>query len=326
MSIIVNRLAFLGLALLALIPAAIADVYPSRPVRIIVPNAAGGPTDFLARSIGQKLSARIGQPVVIENRPGAASIVGTETVARSRPDGYTLLLATMGALALNPAIYSKLPYDPAKDLAPVGLISVTSNVLSIRSSLPIHSVAELIAYAKREPDKLTFASVGVGSSSHLAGELLKSIAEIQMRHVPYKAGASIKFDVQEGFVDMAFGPEGSTYRDFKDSGGKRRVLMVTGKSRSALFPDVPTAREAGLEGYEQTIWFGLNAPAGTPAAIIERLNRELNTILETPQMKKELAEDGQSSILMTPAQYDAFVTKEREKWAPIVKAAGARIE
>ena len=161
MSTAFNRLASIGLALLAVAPAAVADNYPSRPVRIVVPDAAGGPTDFLGRSIGQKLSARIGQPVVIENRPGAASIVGAETVARAKADGYTLLLATMGALALNPAIYSKLPYDPAKDFAPVGLISVTSNVLSIRSSLPISSVADLVAYAKREPDKLTFASVGV---------------------------------------------------------------------------------------------------------------------------------------------------------------------
>jgi tripartite-type tricarboxylate transporter receptor subunit TctC len=326
MSTAFNRLASIGLALLAVAPAALADNYPSRPVRIVVPNAAGGPTDFLGRSIGQKLSARIGQPVVIENRPGAASIVGAETVARAKADGYTLLLATMGALALNPAIYSKLPYDPAKDFAPVGLISVTSNVLSIRSSLPISSVADLVAYAKREPDKLTFASVGVGSSSHLAGELFKSIAGVHMRHVPYKAGASIRFDIQEGHVDMSFGPEGSTFRDFKEGGDKRRVLMVTGKTRSALFPDVPTAEEAGLKGYEQTIWFGLNAPAGTPSTVIERLNKELNAILETPQMQKELAADGQSAHPMTPQQYEAFVAQERQKWAPVVRAAGARID
>jgi tripartite-type tricarboxylate transporter receptor subunit TctC len=297
---------------------------PHRRSRAV--RAAGGPTDALARALGEKLGARLGQTVVIENRAGAASIVGAQAVARSQPDGYTLLLSTTGVLALNPSIHAKLPYDAAKDFAPVGLICISSNVLSIRSSLPIKSVADLIAHAKSKPDELTFASPGVGSSSHLAAEMFNAIAGVKLRHIPYKDGSAIKVDVQEGRVDMSFGPEGETYRTVQEHPGKRRVLMVTGATRSPLFPDVPTALEAGLKGYEQSIWFGLNAPAGTPPAVLARLNKELNAVLESPQMQKELTAAGQRAVPMTPQQYEAFSADERRRYAPIIKAAGVRVE
>jgi tripartite-type tricarboxylate transporter receptor subunit TctC len=303
-----------------------ADSYPSKPVRIVVPNAAGGPTDALARSVGEKLAARLGQTVVIENKAGAASIVGAQAVARAQPDGYTLLLSTTGVLALNPSIHAKLPYDAAKDFAPIGLVCQSGNVLSIRSSLPINSVAELVAHARQKPDELTFASTGVGSSSHLAGELFNSIAGVKLRHIPYKDGAAIKVDMHEGRIDMSFGPEGDTYRSLQDNPGKRKVLLVTGATRSPLFPAAPTGAEAGLKGYEQSIWFGLDAPAGTPPAVIERLNKELNAVLQSPQMQKELAAEGQRVTPMTPQQYAAFAAEERRKWAPIIKAAGVRVE
>ena len=321
-----TRFLAIAISLLAASSPARADTYPSKPIKIVVPNAAGGPTDALARAVGEKLAARLGQTVVIENRAGAASIVGAQAVARAQPDGYTLLLSTTGVLALNPNIHAKLPYDAAKDFAPVGLICKSSNVLSIRSSLPIKSVADLVAHAKNRPDELTFASPGVGSSSHLAGELFSSIAGVRLRHIPYKDGAAIKIDVLEGRIDMAFGPEGDTYRALKDHPGGRRVLMVTGSTRSALFPDVPTGAEAGLKGYEQSIWFGLNAPAGTPPAVLERLNKELNAVLESPQMQKELAAEGQRATPMTPQQYEAFAAEERRRYAPIIKAAGVRLD
>jgi tripartite-type tricarboxylate transporter receptor subunit TctC len=299
--------------------------YPERPITLVVPNAPGGPTDAIARSIGLKLSARLGQPVVIDNRGGAGGTIGAETVARAKPDGYTLYLSTTGTLAINPALYEKLRYDAAKDFDPIGLISTTSNVLMVRTDLPAKDVKELIALAKREPGKLTYGSSGSGSSNHLAMELFKTMAGVQITHIPYKAISPLRVDIYEGRIDMVFGVEGTAYKDFGQT-GKTRVVLISGKNRSSLFPEVPTAEEAGLKGYEMTIWFGLNAPAGTPAAAVERLNKELNAILATPEMKKELASDGQVPRPMTPQQYGAFLNQERQKWLPVVKASGAKVE
>ena len=299
--------------------------YPERPITLVVPNAPGGPTDAIARSIGLKLSARLGQPVVIDNRGGAGGTIGAETVARAKPDGYTLYLSTTGTLAINPALYEKLRYDAAKDFDPIGLISTTSNVLMVRTDLPAKDVKELIALAKREPGKLTYGSSGSGSSNHRAMELFKTMAGVQITHIPYKAISPLRVDIYEGRIDMVFGVEGTAYKDFGQT-GKTRVVMISGKNRSSLFPEVPTAEEAGLKGYEMTIWFGLNAPAGTPAAAVERLNKELNAILATPEMKKELASDGQVPRPMTPQQYGAFLNQERQKWLPVVKASGAKVE
>ena len=313
------------LSALALAGPVAADTYPSRPITLVVPNAAGGPTDAIGRSIGQKLSTRLGQTVVIDNRGGAGGTIAAEMVARARPDGYTLFLSTTGTLAINPALYEKLRYDAAKDFDPVGLVSTTSNMLLVNKDLPVKDVRELIALAKREPDKLTYGSSGNGASNHLAAELFKTMAGIQIRHVPYKAAAAIRMDLYEGRIDMVFSPEGNAFHEMARA-GKTRPLMVSGKTRSALFPDVPTAEEIGLKGYDVSIWFGLNAPAGTPPAILERLNKELNAILASPEMKKELATDGQVPRPMTPQQYHAFLQQERQKWIPVVKASGAKLD
>lgn len=322
-----RRLALVGsLAMLALGGAAVAaDAYPVRPITIVVPNAAGGPTDAIARSVGQKLSTRLGQPVVIDNRGGAGGAIGAELVAKAKPDGYTLFLSTTGTLAINPALYPKLRYDAAKDFEPVALLSTTNNVLVVRSDLPVKNVKELIALAKREPDALTYGSSGVGASNHLAAEMFKTMTGTQIRHVPYKAISPLKIDFFEGRIDMLFGTEGTMAQDFVRP-GKARTLLVAGKARSTLMPDVPTADEVGLKGYDVSIWFGINAPAGTPATAVERLNKELNAILATPEMKKELAEDGQVPKPMTAQQYGVFLTQERQKWGPVVKASGATAE
>lgn len=315
-----------SLGMVALTPAvATAEIYPSRPITIVVPNAAGGPTDLLARSIGQKLSARLGQPVVIDCRGGAAGAIASEYVARAKPDGYVLLLATTGPLAINPAIYEKLRYDAKKDFDPVGLISTSSTVLIVRNSLAVKDVKDLIALAKREPDKLTHASSGVGSSNHLAAELFKTMTGIQIRHVPYKAAGNVKIDIWEGRIDMGFAPEGNAMKDYVQP-GKARPLLVSGKTRSELFPEVPTAEEVGLKGYDVSIWFGLVAPAGTPTGVVDRLNKELAAVLATDEQKKELASDGQTPAPMTPQQFGAFLEQERRKWVPIVKASGAKAE
>lgn len=305
--------------------AAAAETYPTRPITIVVPNAAGGPTDLLARSIGQRLSARLGQPVVIDCRGGAAGAIASEYVARAKPDGYTLLLATTGPLAINPAIYDKLRYDAKKDFDPIGLISTSSTVLIVRSSLGVKDVKELVALAKREPDRLTHASSGIGSSNHLAAELFKTMTGTQIRHVPYKAAGNVKIDIWEGRIDMGFAPEGNALKDYVQP-EKARALLVSGKIRSSLFPDVPTAEEVGLMGYDVSIWFGLVAPAGTPAPIVDRVNKELTAVLSTDEQKKELASDGQIPAPMTPQQFGAFLDQERRKWGPIVKASGAKAE
>lgn len=327
MKSLIARITFFGaVSALALTPAlSVASTYPERPITIVVPNAPGGPTDAIARSIGQKLSIRLGQPVVIDNRGGAGGTIGAETVARAKPDGYTLFLATTGTLAINPALYDKLRYDAAKDFDPVGLISSTSNVLVVRSDLPVKDIKDLIDMAKREPDRLTYGSSGSGSSNHLAMEMFKSMTRTQIRHIPYKAISPLRVDLYEGRIDMVFGTEGTALKDFVQN-GKTRAVLISGKNRSSLFPDVPTAEEVGLKGYDVTIWFGLNAPTGTPAAAAERINKELNAILATPEMKKELAADGQTPRPMTPQQYGAFLNAERAKWIPAVKASGAKLD
>lgn len=314
------------LAIAAVGPAfAAGEIYPSRPITIVVPNAAGGPTDLLARSIGQRLSQRLNQVVVVDCRGGAAGAIASEYVARAKPDGYTLLLGTTGPLAVNPGLYDKLRYDAKKDFEPVGLISTSSMVLIVRTSLGINNVKDLVALAKRDPDGLTHASSGIGSSGHLAAELFKMMTGIKMRHVPYKAAVNVKVDMFEGRIDVGFAPEGNALKEFVQP-GKARALMVSGKARSALFPDVPTPDEVGLKGYDTSIWFGLVAPAGTPAPVVERLNRELAAVLAMADQKKDLSEDGQTAAPMSPQEFAAFLDQERRKWLSIVKASGAKAE
>lgn len=278
------------------------DAYPVRPVSIIVPNAAGGPTDAVARALGLKLAARLGQPVIIDNRGGAGGTIAAEAVARAKPDGYTLLFSTTGTLAINPAVYGpKLRYDAAKGFDPVALIASTSNVLVVRAGLQVNNAQDLIALAKRKSDELTYASSGIGASNHLAMELFKTKAGVQIRHIPYKAAGLIHMDLREGRVDMGFGPEASALHDLVEMAGGKAV-MVTGPRRSALFPNVPTAAEIGLKDYNVEIWYGLNAPAGTPPEIVARLNKETLEILSTPEFTKQFLADGLRHDPMTPAQ------------------------
>lgn len=302
-----------------------AQTYPAGPITIVVPNAAGGPTDALARQIGEKLSARLKQPVVIDARGGAAGIIAAEFVAHAKPDGYTLLMATTGPMAINPSMHDKLKYDPQKDFAPIGLISYSSNVLIVRGGLPAKNLRELIALAKREPARLTYGSTGVGSANHLSAEMFKTMTGTEIRHVPYKAAGTLRIDLFEERIDMVLAPEGDAYKNYVQM-GKARALLVSGKARSSLFPDVLTAEEAGLKGYDVTIWFGLAAPAGTPADVVERLNRELAQVLSAPDQVRALAGDGHTIAAMTPRQFGAFMEQERRKWGPVVKASGAKLE
>ena len=326
MKSLIARTAFLAtLAMLALArTAAAADPYPVRPITIVVPNAAGGPTDAVGRWIGQQLSIRLGQPVVIDNKGGAAGVIASEFVARAKPDGYTLMLATTGTQAINPALYEKLRYDVQKDFDPVGLISTSSNVLVVRTDLPVKDVRELIALAKREPGKLTYGSNGSGSSVHLAAEMFKTMTGTQITHVPYKAATALIPDLNEGRIDLTFAPE-SAAKDIVQV-GKVRPLMVSGKARSKLFPQVPTAEEMGLKGYDVTIWFGLVAPAGTPAEAVDRLNKALAQSLAAPEFVNQLASGGNTPHAMTPQQFGTFLAQEYRKWAPVVKASGAKVE
>ena len=314
-----------ALAMLVHSPASIAaDPYPVRPVTIVVPNAAGGPTDFIARAVAEQLTARLGQPIVIDNKGGAAGVIASESVARAKPDGYTLMLATTGTQAVNPALHKNLRYDVQKDFEPVGLISMSSNVLVVRQGLAAKDVRELVALAKREPGKLTYGTTGSGSSAHLAAEMFRAATGTQITHVPYKAAMNGRLDLLEGRIDLTFTPESSA-KDLAKT-GKTRALMVSGKSRSKLFPDVPTADEAGLKGYDVTIWFGLVAPAGTPPEIITRINKALAASLAAPEFEKVMEEAGNTAQPMTPQQFGAFLAQEYRKWGPVVKASGAKVE
>lgn len=304
--------------------AAAADPYPTRPVTIVVPNGPSGPTDKLARSLGQKLALRLGQSVIIDNRGGAGGTIGAESVARARNDGYTFLLATTGTQAIAPALYDKLRYDTEKDFEPVAFLTSTANVVVVRSSLGIKDVHELVALAKREPDRLSYGSSGNGSSNHLAAEMFKSITGTEIKHVPYKAISPLRMDLWEGRIDLVFASEVTALNDFIQP-GKGRALMVSGDTRSALFPNAPSAKEAGMKSYDLSAWWGLMAPAGTPAPIVERMNKELVAILASPEMKKEMVADGQATKAMTPRQFAAFLAQERAKYVPIVKATNAKI-
>jgi tripartite-type tricarboxylate transporter receptor subunit TctC len=298
-----------------------AQKYPSKPIRIVVPYTPGGPTDILARAVGQSMNEAWGQPVIIDNKPGNSGNLGTAQVAKSPADGYTL--ASVGiSYSVAPALDAKLGYDPVKDLTPIALMASVNNLLVVHPSLPAKSVKELIAFAKARPNQVSFASGGPGGAQHLAGELFNSLAGIHMEHIPYKGSAPglvalIGGEVIVGFTDMLI-----TLPHVKS--GKLRALAVTGSTRSNLIPDLPTVNEAGLKGYSVTAWFGLLAPTGTPAEIINQLNAETVKSLKTPQMKERLAAIGADAAAGSTAEFGAFLKNEMTKWAKVVKAAGIR--
>ena len=301
-----------------------AQGYPNHPIRLVVPFPPGGTTDILARAVAQKLTEAMGQSVVLDNRPGAGGNIGADVVAKSAPDGYTLLMGTVGTHAINPSLYAKMPYDHVKDFVPVVLVAGVPNVLVVNPSLPVNSVADLIKLAKAKPGSINFASSGNGTSIHLSGELFKAMAGVDMTHVPYKGSAPALSDLISGQVQVMFDNLPSSLPQIK--AGKLRAIAVTSLKRAPALPDVPTISESGLPGFEASSWFGVLAPAGTPPAVITRLNAEVDKWLQTPEAKEQLLAQGAQAAGDTPEQFAAFIRSETGKWAKVVKASGAKVD
>ncbi len=300
------------------LPAAAAD-YPDRPITLVVPYPAGGGNDVIARLVAAKMSVALGKPIVVENRGGVGSTIGTRYVAKSKADGYTILIAT-SALAINPALYPDVGYDPKKDFAPVGLIATSANLVLVRPSLPVHSMAELFALAKQQPGKLNFASTGTGTSTHLAAELFAAMAGVKITAIPYKGVAPAVTDLLGGHVDLMFCPTASVVGLVRQQ--KLRALAVTGAKRSPLFPDLPTVAETGLRGYAAELHYGIVAPAGTPPPVIAKLNAALNSALADADVQKRLSVDGAQTLPGTPQAYAADISAEQAKWSAILKQSG----
>jgi tripartite-type tricarboxylate transporter receptor subunit TctC len=314
---------FLVSALLCTASAAQTAAYPARPVRFIVPSAAGGGTDIIARAISLKLAESLGQQFVVDNRPGAGQMIGIELAAKAPPDGHTILMAA-STLAINPVMYKKVPYDALRDFAPITQAASLPNVLVVHPSLPVKSIAELIAYAKQRPGQLNFASAGIGTSPQMSIELLKSMAGIDMVHIPYKGTAPGVVDLLAGQVKV-MAPNLLTALPHIKS-GKLRALAVTSSKRSQALPEVPTVAEAGLPGYDSTQWYGVLAPAGTPREIVTRLHDAIARALRDAEVGKRLAADGAEAVGSSPEEFAGFIKSESEKWARVATAAGIKAE
>ena len=308
-----------SLAAAALIATA-QERYPSKPVRIVVPFAPGGSTDIVARYLAERLTATLGQSVVVDNRPGAGGNIGAESVARAASDGHTLLMATTGVMAINQSLYKNMGYDPAKDLEPVSYVASITNVLAVPIDLAANNVQELIALAKAQPGKLSFASSGAGSSTHLSSELFKSMAGIDVLHVPYKGSSQALTDLMAGRVSLIIDNMPSALPFIK--AGRLRALGVSGTKRSPALPELPTIAEAGLRGYESLSWSGIAAPAGTPKEIIARLNREIAAVLAQPDMRQKLADAGADAVGGAPELFAEHIRGEREKWSRLIRERG----
>jgi len=298
--------------------------YPSRPVRLVVPFPPGGPLDIVGRTIAQKLTEAWGQSVVVDNRPGAGGNIGADLVAKSPPDGYTILMGALSTHAVNPSLYAKMPYDAVKDFAPITLVAITPNVLVVNASLPVSSAREFVAYAKANSGKLAFGSGSNGSAGHLAGELFKVETGTDIVHVPYKGGAPATQALLAGDTQFMFDNLANAMPQVK--AGKLKALAVTTAERSKLAPDLPTMAEAGLPGFDISTWFGLLAPAGTPQEVIAKWNAEVTKILNSPDMRERLTAQGAEPAPMTPDQFAAFIRSEIPKYARIVKASGAKVD
>jgi tripartite-type tricarboxylate transporter receptor subunit TctC len=297
--------------------------YPSKPIRLVVPSAAGGSTDTVARLIGNALSANLGVPVVIDDRPGAGGNIAAEIVAAAPPDGYTLLIP-YGGFAINPTLYKKLPFDPIKDFAPVIQICTVTGILVVIPSLPVNSVKELIALAKAKPGQLNFASAGSGTVTQLAGELFKTMAGVDIVHVPYRGSSLALTDLLGGQVQMMFANIPGTLQHVET--GRLRILAVNSATRSPLLPNVPTVAESGLPGYEASTWFGVLAPAATPKETVAKLNTEIARVLGSKDIEAALKSDGAVPVGGSPEQFGTFVRAEIEKWGKVVRASGARAD
>jgi len=303
---------------------ATAQHYPARPIRIVSPFAAGGSTDILARLIGQKLTESWGEPVIVDNRAGAGGIIGSDLVAKAQPDGYTLLLTSTSAHAINPALHRTLPYDPLRDFAAVTQVATGHNILVVHPSVPAKSVQELIALAKSKPGTLTFSSGGNGTPAHIAGELFKSLAKVDMVHVPYKGGGPAAVALLAGEVSLSFGSVTTVLPQVRAN--RLKALAVTGAKRSSMVPELPTIAEAGVPGYALNSWYGVLAPARTPRQIVAKLSTEIVRILNLADVRAKLLQEGVDPEGTTPQEFSAFIRAEVEKWPRLVKAAGARID
>ena len=303
---------------------ALAQAYPTKPVTIIVPFAAGGTTDILARIIGQALTAELGQSVVVDNRAGAGGNIGGQAAAKAAPDGHTLFMGTVGTHAINASLYKKMPFDPVKDFAPLTRVANVPNLLVANPAQPYKSVKDLIAYAKANPGKVNFGSSGNGSSIHLSGELFKSLAKVDMQHAPYKGSAPAVTDLLGNQIGIMFDNMPSAIQHVRS--GKLVPLAVTTAKRSPELPNVPTIAEAGVPGYEATSWFGMFAPAGTPAPVLAKLNAAIVKVLAQPDVKKKINEQGAEVYSETPEQFAAFIQAESVKWGKVVKESGASLD
>jgi len=301
-----------------------AQDYPNKPVRMVVPFPPGGTTDILARAVGQKLSESWGQQVVIDNRGGAGGNIGTDIVAKSPADGYTLLMGTVGTHAINASLYGKLPFDPIKDFAPVTLVASVPNVLVVNSTVDSKSVKELIALAKSKPGQLAFASSGNGTSIHLAGELFKSMTGTAMLHIPYKGSAPAIAELLGGQTNMMFDNLPSAMPHIKS--GRLRALAVTSVRRSPALPDIPTIAETGISGYEASSWFGVLAPAGTPKDVVAKIQADIAKALNAPEIKERLSGQGAEPVGNTPEQFAEHIKAESAKWAKVVRDSGAKVD
>src|SRR6202790_377714 len=297
--------------------------YPDRTIRIVVPLAAGGGVDFIARTLAQEMAKDLGASVIIENKPGAGTIIGTQAVATSEPDGYTLLMGTF-ANAVNPGLNSKLPYDPHRDFAPVALIARSFNVVVVNPNSPIRSIPDLIAAAKAEPDKLSYGTYGTGTSAHLAGELFKKMAKVNLTTVPYKGAAPAITDLIGGQIQVMFTTVASAASLI--AGGQLRALAVTSAERSPAFPDLPTVAEAGVPGYSAESWYGLFAPAKTPADVIDRLNKSAASAVQSEAFKRLGVNEGLVMIARPPQELDRYFRGEEERWRTVIQDAGIKTE
>ena len=302
---------------------AIAQSYPAKPIRIVVPYAPGGAVDIIARATAQELTKRVGQQIIVDNRTGAGGNIGSDTVAKAPPDGYTLLMASP-ANTINPSLYTNMPYDPSRDLIPIALIGSVPSVLVANPSLPVQGIKQLIALAKAKPGALTYGSGGSGSTEHLAGEMFKSFAGIDLLHVPYKGGAQVMIDLMGGQVALMFSNQLGVLPHIK--AGKLKPLGVASAGRSTVLPDVPTFAEAGFPDFKVSVWWGVMGPAGMPKDVVNQLNREIVAGLASPEMKERLQTMSAQPIGGTPDQFAAFFAAETKRWAPIVKASGAKAD
>jgi tripartite-type tricarboxylate transporter receptor subunit TctC len=303
---------------------AVAQPYPNKPIRIIVPYPAGGTSDILARAIGPGITEALGQPVIVENKPGSTGNVGAEMVAKSPPDGYTLLLADIGSLAISPSIFANLPFDPVKDFAPVIMVAYSPHLLAVNPNLPAKDVKELIALAKSKPGALNFAVSGIGGANHLAGVDFALRSGIKWAYIPYKGGAQALADVAGGQADVMFNGMLATYPMVK--GGKLKALAISSSKRFSAAPDIPTVEESGLPGFETGSFQGIVAPAGTPPDIVNKLHQTITRILATPEMKERLVNAGAETRPGPPSEFGAFIRDEKARWAKVVKESGEKFE